>query len=206
MTISAGSAVSFYGQIDNAAQIVVDGATRKTLLRLVDEVKLSGTGALVLGGPQAELSGEFTLTGPKLTNMPLHAITGAGSISYQGAVGYLPRIYNLGLINANVAGQTLSVKVNPIGRMDNGGLLTSAGTGVIRGVSGTLANLGNQGHVRIDGGHLSLIGTIRNLGTLELAASPGKLSSFGVQGAVTLTGDGVLAMQPGANAAAQYIR
>ena len=250
MTLTSGSAVSFYGKIDNEALIVVDGATNRTLLRLVDEVQLSGIGALVLGGPQAELIGAHVLTGPQLTNLPLHMITGAGSISYEGASGYLPRIYNLGLINANVAGQTLFVKVNASGRLDNGGmlmatnggtlklsanvwasgaaalvgamdgstvlleggalikggLLTTAGSGVIRGVSGTLANLVNQGHVGIDWGHLSLVGTITNLGTLELAALPGKLASFGVQGAVTLTGGGVLAMQPGTDATAQYIR
>lgn len=246
MTITDGSNIGVFGDVQNNGRIVVDAASKQTVVNLNDVVSLAGTGRLVLGGELAYLAGGGA--SPTLYNGPQHWIGGAGSISYPLTQGYRRRMINQGIIAASTSGKTLSVNAEALensgmllatgggtlklsgaitnsgnpgmvvatdasvvlidGATIQGGTLSALGTGVIRGegLSSSLINLTNVGHVLVELGVVTLMGAISNSGTLELAGAPDKVASFAVRGPVVLSGGGVLSLRPGPTREAQSIR
>jgi hypothetical protein len=118
---------------------------------------------------------------------------GAGSINYQGALGYTPQILNFGLIKASLPGQALTVTVNRMGRLDNAGMLlaTEGGTLVLDALVhaiGAAATVGamDGSLVLIDRGSTIRGGTLLTGGNGVIRGGSGTLD--GTLGGVTNLG------------------
>ena len=131
-------------------------------------------------------------------------VTRSNSGTMQASSGGTLTIASTNLDNTNGTIQALAGStVNINGGRITGGLLTTAGDGVVQlGNPATLDTLTNTGLVRINNLQQAFIaGTITNDGTIALA-STGTATSLRIDGDVTLTGTGTVTMS---NSAANFI-
>ena len=139
---------------------------------LRNDVTLNGTGKLTLNGVNARVSDDTNASTYQLTNSSGHTINGFGQLG-QNQIG----LTNAGVVDADVAGQTLTLDVN------NGA--TNTNTGTLRATAGTLS-LGD--------------GTIDNAGGTVAATGTGAIlftSGFELQNGTVATGTGTYTVSSG---------
>ena len=139
-----------------------------------------------------------------ITNTATHTIRGAGRISAVGQVGleqtFFFTIANDGLIDANIAGKSLSIVLREAsgGRLNNTGTLRASGggnlifsgnssVGFVNNNGGTMEALNNStvtvyGNATVEGGTLTTSGT----GAIRTGGSGGKLSNVTNTGRIVI--------------------
>ncbi|TWT43348.1 beta strand repeat-containing protein [Botrimarina hoheduenensis] len=134
--VAVGSNVDFElnGTITNNGTITITGASSTTDVELQGDTLLTGTGALVLDGPNARIS-DVNAASLLFTNDSGHTIRGSGQIGVNTI-----SVTNLGLITADVSGQTMTL--DPASAFINNGTLRAENGGTLAFNSGPYNNSG----------------------------------------------------------------
>ena len=132
-----------------------------------------------------------TTFGTSLNTGTLQASSGGTLQLTLGTNG--PSLNNAGGTIKALTGSTVQIRGLPV----SGGTLTTVGTGLILGLSGTIADLTNSGTFQIGGvsggsANERLSGTITNTGTIRIGSATWGDDVSSVDGTVTLTGGGTL--------------
>ena len=169
VTVPVGNTGTVTDGIANNGVITISAGTSSGgLLQFQDNQTISGSGSIVLGGnPNANAAAKLGFYG-SLVQPAGHTISGAGVINGTGT------LTNLGLINADVAGATLSEVAST-----NSGTLEATNGGVLA----IALNVNNQGGIVLASGGTVAIQANVTGGTLVSMAS----SCLSVAGA-TLSG------------------
>ena len=150
--VPGGATATITGGMTNNGTInVTAGSASAAILQFSGAQTLSGGGNIVLG-PYVNTGDLPALSvGGSLTVAAGQTISGAGQISGNGQF-----LTNQGLVNANVAGETLST---PVSNMTNTGIMeaTSGGTLLMNG------NLSNSGTVLASGGTVDISGPVAQI-------------------------------------------
>jgi T5SS/PEP-CTERM-associated repeat protein/autotransporter-associated beta strand protein len=169
----AGTTLTMSGTLTDNGRIVVDsGGTSALTVLDVNGGSVTGSGAIILnaGGGDAELTGTLTQTAS-------HTISGIGVID--------AALTNNGTVNADVAGQTLTVN----GLTTNRGVMEASGSGTLSFAPGVLSNLSGStltggAYEAFGGSTIGLSGSITtNSATVILSGSGSTFSAINSVGA-----------------------
>ncbi len=184
--LNDGSSLTLNGDLNNDGYVMLNGTSSMTTLELGGDIAFNGSGIVTLNGSDFNRIHSSSST---LTNTASHTIAGAGVIDNTYVV-------NAGLIDANIAGEHLSiwggVSANTgVLQASNGGTLEIYAEGVGGlggGVGGTIQALDGS-TVLLDGGTWLEGGVLSTQGTGLIRNSNGsvRLTDMTVDGMLELT-------------------
>ena len=150
--VPAGATATISGGMTNNGTIDVTAASASTpILQFTGTQTLSGNGSVVMG-PYVNTGNLPNLTvGGSLTVAASQTISGAGQITGGGHT-----LFNQGLINANVAGETLST---PVSSLINSGTMEASSGGTLQ----VNTAVSNSGTVLASGGTVNITGTVAQI-------------------------------------------
>ncbi len=190
LLINNNTSLSVAGNIDNSGLVQLNSLGNTTSVNIsgAGDHELTGSGIIRLGNSANRIAGNGTLV-----NTATHTIEGGGNIG-ANVIG----INNLGLIRANVAGNTMTIDPSAAGglintgtmRAENGGtlLLTGTGGGSFDNTGGSISALAGSsvrmtaslditggtlstagdGSLSVDGGQTVFLTNLTNAGNLTL--------------------------------------
>ena len=160
---SDGSNTNVSNTITNNGTFTLLSTGNTTNLLLTGDLALTGTGTVNLVAPTSRISGAFRLTNSS-------TIQGEGNVGANSA-----SITNLGLIDANLTGRTITVDPGNVAN----GLLNSV-TGIMRASNGGFLNLTGNG-----GGDFTNNGTFEALNASTLSMDPSAVLTNNLAGVLT---------------------